>query len=384
MRRNRIVLAFAGALIWFAMYSYVPTLPAYAETLGADAQAIGIISGVYGILQMALRTPLGIVTDRVRRDKILLITGFGVLALSGLLFVMDRTVEGVILARTTAGGAAAWWVVITAAYANCFEENRQVKAQGILQAFANGGKVAAAAACAVAAQFFGYMSTFWLSFAGGAAGFVLMFTLKTPPAASEKPASLREQLSLFKNRDIIAFSVLAILSQMQCFALPTTFAAVAAQELGADSFGLGVLVVIYFIAVSASSAFVGSKGYRKMGGRLVLALSFLCGAAASVPFLSRSMPGIWISQVLAGVMYGVTQAQLAGFVIRCAGANQRAMASGIYQTIFSIGIFGGPVVAGALAQNSSMDAAWWFFAAECLLAAVLCPVLVPRRYSKMT
>lgn len=383
MHRNKLILAFAGALIWFAMYAYVPTLPAYAETLGADAAAIGIVSGAYGVLQIGLRIPLGVLSDRVRKDKLLLIIGFGVLAVSGVMFLLLRSVPGIIAARTTAGGAAAWWVIITTSYANCFDDKHQVKAQGVLSAFANGGKVVASAACAFAAQWFGYLSTFAVSLCGALTGLGLMFGLQKPASVSAVPAPIKEQFKLFANKDLLAFSVLSILSQAHCFALPTTFTAVVAQNLGASSMELGFLVVVYFIAVSASSMFVGSRPYVKMGGIKVLIAAFLVGAVSCVPLFYRSMSGVWIMQILAGITYGITQAQLAGFVICCVPGNQRGMATGIFQSLFAIGIFLGPILAGSIAEAVSLDAAYWSYVGISIAAAALTPLLVPRRYSAM-
>lgn len=383
MNRNRIILAFAAALIWFAMYAYVPTLPAYAQRLGADAAAIGIISGAYGFLQIGLRIPLGILSDRAQKDKMLLIIGFAVLSLSGVLFLLLRSVPGVVIARTTAGGAAAWWVIITASFANCYSSDEQIKAQGTLSAFANGGKVIASAACAFAAQWFGYFATFAVSVLGALTGLGLMFSLRRPPDRTAAPAPLRDQFALFANRELLAFSLLSILSQAHCFALPTTFTAVIAENLGASSMELGFLVVVYFIAVSVSSVFVGSKAYVKLGGRLVLALAFVIGAVSCIPVFYRTMTGVWVMQLLAGITYGVTQAQLAGFVIQCVPDNQRGMATGIFQSLFAIGIFLGPILAGTVVEAASIDAAYWAYVGICALAAVLTPVLVPRRYSAM-
>lgn len=383
MNRNRIILAFAGALIWFAMYAYVPTLPAYAQTLGADAAAIGIISGAYGFLQIGLRIPLGIVSDKAQKDKLLLVIGFAVLSLSGILFLMLRSVPGVIIARATAGGAAAWWVIITASYANCYSSDEQIKAQGTLSAFANGGKVVASVACAFAAQLFGYLSTFLVSLAGAVMGLVLMFSLKKPPARRHAPVPLRDQFALFANKELLAFSVLSILSQAHCFALPTTFTSVIAEDLGATNLELGLLITVYFVAVSTSSVFVGSKSYVKLGGIQVLAFAFVIGAVSSVPLFYRTMTGVWIMQILAGITYGITQAQLAGFVIRCVPDNQRGMATGIFQSLFAVGIFLGPILAGAVVENGSMDAAYWTYVGICTGAAVLTPLIVPRRYGAM-
>ena len=57
MRKNIILMNILVAFFWMSMYSYVPNLPEYAQTLGADAVVLGVIGGVYGIAQIALRIP---------------------------------------------------------------------------------------------------------------------------------------------------------------------------------------------------------------------------------------------------------------------------------------------------------------------------------------
>lgn len=379
-KRNSVIIAWSAALIWFAMYAYVPTLPAYAASIGADAAVIGIISGVYGLLQIVLRVPLGFISDRLGRDRLLLITGFAILCVSCIMFLAGKTVAWVVAARTTAGAAAAWWVIISASYARYQPHDRQVKGQGVLSAAANMGKMIAAAGCAFAAQLFGYEATFLVALCGAAAGLVLMFFLRRPEAEPIGEHTLKEQLALFRNRDLLAFSLLSLLSQMQCFAIPTTFAAVAAEHAGADSLTLGFLVVVFFVAVSVSSFFVGGKTYRKMGGIRVLAISFLIGAAGCIPQLYSSVGWIFAMQVLSGISYGIVQAELAGFVLQCVPPQHRGAATGIFQSLFAIGIFFGPVAAGMLLEYASFDAAYWTYAGICAGAAILCPVLIPKRY----
>ncbi len=384
MKRNVILINLAAAFIWMSMYAYVPTLPAYASSIGASVVMIGLIGGVYGVMQVILRIPLGFISDKFGKDKLMMVIGFSVLTASALIFVLLKGVVWILLARAMAGAAAAWWVIITASYAKYHPEEQQVKAQGVLSAAANIGKVIAALSCALAAQFFGYEATFLAALATAAIGLCLMFGLKKPQTEKIEPVSIRKQLLLFKNKDLISFSILSILSQMLCFAIPTTFTAVAAAAAGADSMQLGLLVVVFFGACGMISLFVGTKPYRKIGGIRTMAISFACGAVACIPLFYQSLPMIYLTQVLSGICYGITQASLAGFVIRCVPAVQRGAAMGIFQSLFGIGIFIGPVIAGTMIDAISFDAAYWTFAALMAASVILCYVLIPKKYDRMT
>jgi len=386
MKRNILIMNLAAALIWMSMYTYVPILPAYSASIGASVVMIGIIGGSYGVLQLLLRIPLGLISDRLKKDRLLLIIGFAILTVSCLMFVLQNdNVWMLLLSRGMAGASAAWWVVISASYAKYNKEDRQVKAQGTLQASANIGKFSASLLCAVIAQFLGYRAVFIASLGVAAVGLVIMFGLKDKKEEPTEPVSIKEQLLLIKNKDIIIFSVLGILSQLICFATATTFTPVAAEAIGANSFDLGILVLIFFLFTAAASLLVGTKVYRKLGGVHFMAISFVAGAISCIPaFYHSSMFMIYVSQALAGVCYGITQSVMAGFVIRSVSASQRGAATGIFQSLFSIGILVGPVLMGFMIDATSFDAAYWVMAAVMVLSAALCYVLIPRKYKQLT
>lgn len=385
MRRNIIVINLVAAFLWMSMYSYVPTLPAYAISLGATAVVVGAIGGAYGVMQIILRVPLGIMLDKTGKDKLLMLIGFAVLALSALMFIFAPDNFWVLIARGVGGAAAAWWVVITASYAKYNDESRQVKAQGILNASSNMGKVVAALAGGLIAQTFGLHAPFYFAFIVAVIGIVCILFFKTPKITQAvTPPSGRQLLSLLKNRNLLIFSILAIFSQLLCFALPSYFTSVAAQNLGADSSQLGMLMVVYFLLSSVASLFVGTKLYRKIGGIKTIAISFAIGAISALPmFYHMDLTAIYLMQGLSGICYGITCGALAGFVIKAVEPPQRSTAMGILQSIFAIGIFLGPVIVGGVIETVSFDAAFWVIAVITLLAAILSLALIPKEYDKM-
>lgn len=381
-RCNARLLNLSALLMWFSMYAYVPILPAYAGSLGATAEVIGIIGGVYGILQIALRICLGYISDRLGKDRLLLTVGFSLMVVSALMFLLGRTVPWVIAARTTAGAAAAWWVIVSASYAKYQEEDQQVKGQALLSFSANAGKVLAALSCAVFAQMFGYVAAFVVSLMTGIVAVCLIFGLRDPWAETieKSPIHLRQ---LFSNKDLLVFCILALISQMLSFAVPSTFTSVAAERIGADNMQLGLLQVVYFAAVSLTSLICGTAIYRKVGGIRVLSLSFLLGAVSCIPAFYATLPSIYLMNILSGTCYGITLAALAGFVIRAVSPHERGSATGIFQSIYAVGIFLGPVVAGIMIENISFDSAYWLFVLLCVGCAIACPVFIPKKYGTM-
>jgi MFS family permease len=393
MRKNIVLMNILVAFFWMSMYSYVPNLPEYAQTLGADAVVLGIIGGVYGIAQIVLRIPIGIISDKTGKNRLMLVVGSAVLAAScGILMLADNT-GLIIFGRLIAGAAAAWWVIQSATYAHYHRDEKQVKAQGILSASANWGKLAAALIGGLAAQFLGLRSIFVFSFFIAVASLFLVIGIKDIPkkeheagvnAKNTRGQVLQDLLLLFRNRDLMLFSLLAILSNILCFAAPILFTAVAAKDLGASSLELGMLNLMFYLMAGLTSLFVGTGVYRKMGGINALSIAFLITAVSCVPlFYHANLASLYLMQALSGVGFGVTGSAVAGMVIRAVRPDQRATATGIFQSLFGIGIFIGPVMVGSITKALSFDAAYWTLVAVGVVSAVLCYGLIPKKYDKM-
>ena len=393
MRRNIIVINMLVVFYWMSMYAYVPNLPEYATSLGADAIVLGIIGGVYGIAQILLRIPIGMISDRTGKNKSMLAIGSGVLALSCGILILAGNTHLIILGRLIAGAAAAWWVIQSAAYADYFDDAKQVKAQGILSASANWGKLAASFIGGLFAQFLGVHSIFVFSFMIAVPCILLPFWLKEKPhaiqkaqAAETKPAenTFRSLVPLFRNKDLILFSVIGILTNILGFAAPILFTSVAAEKVGASSFDLGMLNTIFYLMAGGTSLFAGTKLYKKIGGIRSLVLAFLITGISCIPvFYHINLAIIYVMQILSGVGFGIICAAVAGFVILSVGPGQRGAATGIYQSMYGIGILIGPVLVGNITKFVSFDAAYWTLAGIAVFSALFCRLFIPKKYARI-
>ena len=78
MNAMQSLFCVAMLLYWFSMYTYVPILPLYAASLGASYKMVGLVIGVYGITQLLLRIPQGILSDRWRKRKLFVLLAMAV------------------------------------------------------------------------------------------------------------------------------------------------------------------------------------------------------------------------------------------------------------------------------------------------------------------
>ena len=97
------------------MYTYPSFLSGYVQNaLGAGSVLVGMIVGSYGFVQMLLRIPLGICSDRVKKRRVFVQAGFlaAILSGAGLSLVALAAARGgispmpVLFLRGLSGGCA--------------------------------------------------------------------------------------------------------------------------------------------------------------------------------------------------------------------------------------------------------------------------------------
>lgn len=168
---------------WFSGYIYVPVFSLYLEDLHFSYGSIGIILGSYGVTQILLRFPLGLLSDILfSLRKQLLIAGFGFSVLSSLLFLMFDSFFFVLAARLFAGITASMWVMATILYAHYFNNGNASKAMGIMQFFTVMPQFASIVFCGLAAAHLGRQVPFWIALAASASGLVICCFIKDPSA----------------------------------------------------------------------------------------------------------------------------------------------------------------------------------------------------------
>ena len=159
----------AMLLYWFSMYTYVPILPLYAASLGASYKMVGLVIGIYGITQLLLRIPQGILSDRWRKRKLFVALAMAISFISAIGMWLAPNVATLLFFRGLSGVSATAWVVMVVLFSSYFCETDAPRAYGILNSLGFGGQMAGMFAGGLVAEWYGWGATFILA-AGGVNG----------------------------------------------------------------------------------------------------------------------------------------------------------------------------------------------------------------------
>ena len=362
-------------LYWGALYVYSPILSVYAASLGASFTTVGVIVGAYGFVQMLLRIPVGIWSDRLGRRLPLLYAGhfFNLLGCLGLAFATNAA--WLVLARGVFGISAATWVGFTVLYASYFPPNEAPKAMGVVSAINGisltifiglGGQIA---------EIWGMASTFYV----GAALAVLGIVTTIPVAEKRVPlnsATVRQIRSVMTHPIVITTALVSALNQYVIWATTFGFIPLYADGLGASKSALGVIGVIALLPYTLASL-VNHRIAGRLGENRSLFVGILVMAAmALIVPLINSLPLLAITQGISGVGRGMTYPLLMGLSIRQIPEQDRATAMGVFQATYAIGMFLGPMTCGALADVFGLSGAFVVAGAICTVAAFIALILL--------
>jgi DHA1 family multidrug resistance protein-like MFS transporter len=356
-------------LFWLSMYLFVPTLPMYAQSKGADLATVGVILSMYGLWQGLVRFPLGVVADGLGRRKPFIMAG---ICLSGLgAFLMGRAtdVSHLIVGRAVTGLAAGAWVPMVAAYSALFAPNQAVQATAIVSMVSSLGQIVGTGATGTLNGIGGYRLAFFLAI--GVAALAMLAIL--PVREVQRPRTHISFASVGRvivRRDVWLPAVLGAVSQYAIWATTFGFLPILAKQLGASdvsqslltSLNLG-LQVVGNLAVAAWS--------MRIGPAKLLYFSFACMAAGLGVAAAAQAPGYVVAaQVGLGLGMGVVFPVLMGMSIRNVGDGERTMAMGVFQSVYAIGMFSGPGLSGVLAHTIGIQPMFALTAALVLIAGI--------------
>ncbi len=366
---NERLMLTAVFFFWFSVYTYPSFLTTYAvNDLGATSVMAGMIVGSYGLTQMVLRIPLGILSDVLRKRKPFIMMGFAfsILASAGLaLTSLQAGKEAVpswlawaaLIFRGMSGITAATWVQLSVMYSANYRGEQVSAAMSRIIVPQCGSQIVAMLIGAQLAGRVGELHAFLLAAVAGVIGLLLMARISEQRPEGE-PMTLRGLLSVAGDRKLIVGTLLATVYQLVVWATVQGFVQNWAREvIGLTTAQLGFLSVANLLPNTVFSRFSGTVLSRKFGKRTVLACGFVCLAAACWLYpCTRSLAALLAVQALLGSGVGLIMPLTMSGAIENIPGEKRGAAMGIYQAVYGLGMFLGPVMAGAVIQRFSVAA----------------------------
>jgi MFS family permease len=111
---------------------------------------------------------------------------------------------------------------------------------------------------------------------------------------------------------------------------------------------------------------------RRIGARRLVHVSFvLLSAGIGMAAVTTSLPPLFIAQFLIWISMGISYPVLMGMSIRHVEDAERTTAMGLHQSVYAIGMFGGPWVSGWLADAMGIRSMFAVTAILCLALGLL-------------
>lgn len=170
-----------------------------------------------------------------------------------------------------------------------------------------------------------------------------------------------------KERSLLTVSLLAALLQALPYMSAYGFTSVYATELGATKTQLGLVTFAAGLPNSIFAYIGGALLVPRFSARNVVLTGFLVATVglALFPYADN----VWALlgyQMLVGVGMGLNFSTLMALSIATVPEERRATAMGFFQSLYSLGMFGGPVMGGALGQHFGLTAV---FSGAAIIAA---------------
>ncbi|MDR9507118.1 MFS transporter [Brevibacillus agri] len=371
--KDHIVFVFVTFMYWASQYLYTPILSPYLEYKGASYMLIGVVLSSYGVTQLLLRLPIGVLSDyrQVRRPFIWL--GMVTSLFSCLGFAVTDHVGWALFSRAVAGISASAWVVFTVLYSSYFTGANVTKAMSTIHFITVSAQLMGMGVSGYLVSRWGWNAPFWIGAGVAFLGLALSFLIREPkPEASRKPIEPKDLANVMKEPILLKVSILSIIAHGMLFITMYGFTPLQALKIGADKESLGWLVVAFMLPHAVASIVAGRYFAVRFGHWPTLAIGFAGSAAFTVviPY-ADTMLTLCLTQIGNGFTQGMGFPLFLGMAIQYIESEKRATAMGFYQAIYSLGIFLGPFLAGWLNSGGGLANGFIFASLSGLLAAGL-------------
>ena len=343
-------------LFWFAQYVYVPYQTPFLAAINVASSFIGIVVGAYGFSQMLLRIPLGMLADWHLNHKLLITLGTLLAGLASIMRVLFPSGIGFLLGNIFSGIASSTWLSFMVYFLKLRSDVSKVENMGILVMANNLGMLLG---FVISSLFYEKIAMKGLCILGVLAGILACIMTITLPTfqfsySSGKNAFIN-LINVFKNKTLLICGVLAFIQQGIQMATTMSFTSQVIKEINAPSYAEGLSSIIYMCSAVLFARITSSKYIAKFSDRSILIVSYILLAlyCFAIP-LARQIYLIYLLQVIPGVGTGILFAILNAAAISNVPQKALSTATGVFQSIYALGMTLFPIFAGQLRAQYSM------------------------------
>ena len=355
---NYVIL---GSLFWwFSLYIYVPVLPIYSKDLGSSLQFIGIIVGSYAVGQILFRIPIGYLSDRLKSRKLFSVLSGIVSFLGSLYLFISNSPNDILIGRTITGVDAAGWVAISVYYSSFFPRNERFKSSTIILSSNMLSVFLGTFLSGYISDLISIKTCFLLSMVAAILSSILFLFSKEKPFDAKSQFSTIQFINLLRNKLLIYLCLIGILIQFITFSINFSYYPIYLNELSFSDSIVGNLVAFYTLA-----SFIGTisspRLIKKFGlWKIFIYSAILIGLTTLITPLFENLFLLIFLRLIGGIGGGIIFSSCMSSIVRGFQENYQASAMGIFQAVYAIGMFLGPILSGVIGSNINLESVFIF------------------------
>ena len=325
-------------------------LPVYAETLGATYTQLGLIGAVGNVVYTAITIACGYTLDRY--EKIRLYTGFTVFGvIIMVLFSLAKTIPQIILVRGLLGAAAAsFWVSASTLTAEISPKHELTRSLGRYNLAWILGFTVGPYAGGIISNRYGY-DTFFLASAGVIIISLLLILIRIRGRIKLRRVLTHEKTNLGELKPL-TLSYLTLVPFTMVLGIYMAIIPGHMKVVGLTASLIGLLLTI--TNGVRGTVFFNVERLVKWGTwRSLLTAASLLAASMFLVRTGETALGFGIPLIFYGMGSGIMTPVVLDFISKRTPGRLRGTAMGVHEAIYGVGMFIGPLMGGAIADNYS-------------------------------
>ena len=340
------------ALRMLGMFLVLPVLALHAHKLAqADLKQVGMVMAAYGLTQALLQLPLGMLSDKIGRKKVIYL-GMSVFALGSFWAAMADTVEALVCARAMQG-AGAVSAAVTALLADLTREEVRTRAMSMIGLSIGLTFSVSLVLSPVLTNWIGVEGLFVLM------GVLSMASIALVAGYTPEPTRLRMHQdtqakvgyigTVLKDRQLLRLNWGIFVLQAGLMAMFTVLP-FALRELGwdkAEHWKVYLPATVIGLALMVPAIIIGETR-NKLKPVFILGIGLVLASQAALIFSLGSVWTIGVALVVYFIGFNILEASMPSLVSKIAPGDLKGTAMGVYNTLQSVGVFSGGIIGSRL------------------------------------
>ncbi|MED3963335.1 MFS transporter [Niallia taxi] len=368
-KRQASLVLWIVAFFWFAQYVYVPYQTTYLLLAHISSNLVGAIIGAYGISQLLLRLPVGVLADLSSNHKFFIILGAFLAGAASFMRILLPDEVGFLMANILSGTASATWISFMILYMSFFKKADQTRATSKIIMANNTGMLLGFVTSTFLYDIVGMMVICAFSLGAGLIACLLSFFLQTTKPEKRPNIRVIELLQVIKDKNLLLYSCLALVQQGVQMSTTMSFTNQIIKELGATNIEIGFSSIIYMLSAVFFAKLASTKFLELLTKKQWIYSSFLLlGIYCLLVPQSSSILIVCLLQLIPGVGTGILFSLITSEALQSVPMQKRSTAMGFFQAVYAVGMTTFPIISGSIYEHLSMKAAFIFLAGTCFTA----------------